>query len=294
MKVNAQTVDTFTPNKYNTLYESTSNISNGSGSFLFAGRTAPMDNKLRRGLLQFDLSSIPTNATVTEAKLTLFMSRSIAGSTNVTLHKTLVDWGQGTSDAGGQEGAGTTSTMNDASWNCSFSMNGSTCITSWTSTGGDFNTSASATTSVSGIGSYEWSSTNMISDVQDWISNTSNNFGWFLLAQESNGTTAKRFDASGTNAPILEVTYSMPLSIDEFSLNNFYVKPNPVKSVFELNLPDSIKEVNVSIYNILGEEIYKSNYSLNSKIDSSNWTSGIYLIRVNTDGNVKTKRFLKL
>ena len=61
------------PQKDNTLYEDPAGqLSNGQGIYLFAGKTNVPS--LRRGLIAFDLASIPTNATITGATLSMFLS----------------------------------------------------------------------------------------------------------------------------------------------------------------------------------------------------------------------------
>lgn len=297
--VNAQTTSTFNLDKYNTIYETesnTQNLSNGSGSYFFSGVSFQGENmNARRGLISFDLSSIPINATITNASLTLFMSRSISNASDVSLHKALNDWGQGGSNAPGQEGAGTNSAEGDASWFCNFSNGASGCITSWSTIGGDFDSSASATVSVDGIGNYTWSSSELIADVQEWINSPSSNLGWFLIGDETTATTsAKRFNASTGTIPVLEITYNT-LTNKEYSLDNdFYIYPNPSNSYIRLVLPNSIESnINIQVYDVLGKKIYTSTYNLNSRIDVSNWASGVYLFKVTFNDNVVTKRFVK-
>ena len=87
------------PQKDNTLYEDpTGQTSNGAGVYFFAGMTGA--NTLRRGLTVFDLTSIPTNATITGATLSMFLSKTHGGSAVVSLSKVLRDWGEGASNAG--------------------------------------------------------------------------------------------------------------------------------------------------------------------------------------------------
>ena len=91
--------------KDNTLYQDpTGQLSNGAGSYLFTGMTD--DSSLRRGLIAFDLSSIPNNATITGATLSMFLSRSGPNSAgvNLSLRKVLSNWGEGASDAGSPGG----------------------------------------------------------------------------------------------------------------------------------------------------------------------------------------------
>jgi hypothetical protein len=199
--------------KDNTLYENeTGTISNGSGAYFFVGRTAAQGGTaIRRGLIAFDIAGqIPEGATITSVTLTMRMSRSVAGNQSVELYRLLADWGEGSSNATGQEGTGASAATDDATWLHTFYNN-----SFWSTAGGDFTASSSASQTVGGIGFYTWgSSTQMVNDVQNWLDNPQENFGWILLGDESSGTTAKRFDSrdNGTqaNRPVLNVTFTTP------------------------------------------------------------------------------------
>ncbi len=200
----------------NTLYESpTGAFSNGVGDFLFTGRVDAGGNRLlRRALVAFDLSAIPSGSIVTSASLRLGMNRSVQiGATSVSLHRMTRLWGEGTSNANGQEGTGAASTNGDATW-----IHSSFSGTNWTTAGGDFINTASATEVLNANGNYTWgSNASMVADVQQWVNNSSNNFGWILLGDESNANlaTALRFlsrtgteSATNFNRPQLTVEFS--------------------------------------------------------------------------------------
>lgn len=193
----------------NTLYEDILGASsNGVGANLFVGKTN--SNLIRRGLVRFNLGIIPAGATVTSATLTMYMSRTINGSQAVTVHRTLADWGEGTSNAGGNEGNGAGATPGDATWVNRFF--GTTNF--WNTAGGDFVAGASSTTSVSGTGSYSWTGAGLVADVQAWVDDPSSNFGWLIKGNEATFPTAKRFDSrensNGSRRPVLSVTYTPP------------------------------------------------------------------------------------
>lgn len=173
----------------NTLYEdATGSFSNGAGDHFFAGQIAAGLN--RRGLIAFDIaSSVPAGATITGVTLTLHMSRTIAGDTDITLHRMLADWGEGASDAPGEEGGGAPAAPGDATWIHAFFD-----TTPWIAAGGDFDLTPSATQVVGGEGFYEWTNPQMIGDVQGWLDDPGGNFGWLVLGDESTPVTAKRFD----------------------------------------------------------------------------------------------------
>src|SRR3954452_18273956 len=78
------TVLSFGASKDNTLYSSSSgNRSNGAGSYFFTGVTS--QGGIRRGVVAFDLTSLPAGSTINAATLTLHMSRTIAQAEPVEL-----------------------------------------------------------------------------------------------------------------------------------------------------------------------------------------------------------------
>ena len=133
------------------------------------------------------------------------MSRTIVGPFDVTLHRVTQDWGEGTSDATGQEGTGIDSATGDATWTHAFSDS-----QAWSTPGGDFVSDSSASTSVDQNGFYTWTSEQLVADVQGWLDDPSSNAGWILLTDETQ-TSAKRFDsrenATEANRPQLVVEY---------------------------------------------------------------------------------------
>ncbi|MCH8223048.1 MAG: protein kinase [Chloroflexi bacterium] len=173
----------------NTLYEDVfGSISNGVGDSLFIGRNAI--GGIRRALLSFDVKgSVPAGSTITSARLTLEMTRTTAGEIAASIYRVLTDWGEGGSDAAGNEGAGATASTGDATWIHSFFAS-----SFWLSSGGDFSDFKSDTILVDGLGSYTFGSTDeLVDDAQDWLDGFSSNNGWIILGDESAPGTAKRF-----------------------------------------------------------------------------------------------------
>src|SRR6266436_5295755 len=194
------------PGKDNTLYEydpAEGDHSNGAGFHFFAGENGMGER--RRGVLAFDIAgSIPPGSTITAVSLTMNMSMTPAGAMTVELHKLLADWGEGTSHAPMGEGDGAPATPNDATWRHRFFD-----TIFWTTQGGDFSATVSASQSVGGIGQYTWSSAQMVADVQSWVNNPASNFGWLVLGDESAIATAKRFDTrESASPPVLTIEYT--------------------------------------------------------------------------------------
>lgn len=193
----------------NTLFEdSLGTLSNGAGQYLFAGRTN--FNVLRRGLIRFDVgAAVPAGSVIEGATLRLNMSRGSSSLAEVTLHRVMRVWGEGASDAEGEEGIGIGAAPGDATWLHTFFPN-----SFWNSPGGDFDPAPSSATLVNVTGLYLWNSTGMAADVQSWLDSPAGSFGWMILADETQFPTAKRFDTRESpeagNRPLLTITYTAP------------------------------------------------------------------------------------
>jgi hypothetical protein len=199
---------TLTPSRDNTIF-SEGEKSNGAGAYLFVGNTGQGNS--RRALVAFDLGdSIPAGSTVQSATFTLQMSRSRAGAEPVSVHRLLANWGEGTSNAPGDEGVGAPATPGDATWTHAF-FGGA----AWASPGGDFVGSPSATMTVDATGPYTWGPTSeLTADVQGWVDASGTNFGWILIGTESGTQTAQRFgsreNSDEASRPTLTIEYSPP------------------------------------------------------------------------------------
>jgi hypothetical protein len=192
----------------NTLYEEVSGaLSNGAGPTFFVGKTG--GGGIRRGLIEFDLSAIPSGSMVESVSLTIFLEQAQSFPTDVTLHEVLAEWGEGASSAGVRGGIGAPATANDATWQHTFSTR-----SFWTNAGGDFQPIASATLEVGAEGStYTWTSPlGLVADVQGWIDAPATNHGWLLRGDESQTGTAKAFAtreaSTAIHRPALTVTFT--------------------------------------------------------------------------------------
>ncbi|HSL18823.1 MAG TPA: PKD domain-containing protein [Methylomirabilota bacterium] len=194
----------------NTIYEPAgSALSNGAGDYMFTGRNG--SGEAARALIMFDVAAeLPSGATVTGVELTLRMSRSPNSTSESTvLHRLQMDWGEAGSNASSGEGGGAPAMDGDATWNNRFHPD-----QAWPTPGGSYETDASASADVGGIGTYTWGSTpQMVSDVQGWLDDPTSNFGWILIGDEGSGPrTAKRFNTrdngDASTRPMLTIEYT--------------------------------------------------------------------------------------
>src|SRR4051794_385123 len=203
---------TITPSADNTLFQDQTSNSNGIGPFLFAGETV-RGFGARRALVKFDVAaSVPAGARIDSVTLKLHVAKDLAGSSaDFGAYLVQANWGEGTSNSGtSKPGDGAPATTNDATWNDRFFP-----ANAWASPGGDFNGAASATTTLAnGPGFYQWSSAQLVADVQGWLNSPSTQFGWLIKDKlESSGGTAQEIDSREStiiaNRPSLTINYTM-------------------------------------------------------------------------------------
>jgi len=202
---------TFSAVKDNTLYAESAGLSNGKGIWVFAGMNGLGD--ARRAVIQFDVDAIPPGSTIVSVTLRMYMSMTVAPAMDVEVHRLTESWGEGDSNAPGEEGGGTAAYPGDATW-----LNRFHNTVNWANLGGDFDPSASAVQSVDGAGFYTWgSNAALVADVQGWIDVPGSNTGWIVIGDESHPTTAKRFDSCNHTfgrGPLLEVEFTtVPLGV---------------------------------------------------------------------------------
>jgi hypothetical protein len=202
------TTVTINPNQDNTICQPNGGeLSNALGD-IYVGRTNQTDSiSRRRGLVSFDVAgNVPSGATITSVQFQLYLNRTAdASSRTISIYSVTDSWGEGTSFYNG--GLCASSTTGDASWDYR-----SYSTTSWTSAGGDYTGTASASISVGTTYQYyTWGSTStMVSDVQGWLNSSSSNYGYIVVGDESTAMNARRFNSreESSNKPQLVVTYT--------------------------------------------------------------------------------------
>lgn len=177
--------------------------SDGTGH-LYAGSTGVnFGPYVRRALVAFDLAAIPTNATLLSAELRLNLNKlgPSAAGTSLNVHRLTESWGEGTSLGGG--GSGAPATPGDATWERRFFD-----TLSWTTVGGSFAGTVSATAIANAAGPVSFISAQLQADVQSWIATPAGNAGWVLRGDETLENSANRFDSRQTGtAPALLLSY---------------------------------------------------------------------------------------
>jgi serine protease AprX len=74
----------------------------------------------------------------------------------------------------------------------------------------------------------------------------------------------------------------------------FAIYPNPTKDFVSVTLPENSKNILITFYNQLGQQVFNKNVdSQNSKLEIQNLSSGIYLYQIEGDNFSKTGKLVK-
>jgi hypothetical protein len=287
---------TIAASKDNTLYQdSTGSLSNGAGIHFFTGQTRL--GSLRRAVVAFSLvDSIPSGATIDSVRLSLTVSKwAETTSREVSLHKVSADWGEGASNAGdSNDGDGAPAQTNDATWVHRFFSSDS-----WSTPGGDFSATVSASAMVGGPGTYGWGgsgSDRLVQDVQEWVNTPGSNFGWILIGGEGTNKSARRYNSreSSSGAPELTIRYiASTTDVADgavevpggFRLNQNYPNPFNPATTMSFSLPVA-SFVTLTVHNVLGEEV--------ATLASRDYPAGVFSVRWDAEGFPSGAYFYRL
>jgi hypothetical protein len=280
----------------NSIYEEGA-LSNGAGDFLFTGVTK--NNQRRRALVRFELTSVvPDGVTIDSSSLVLKPSKVKTGGTDVTVHKVQREWGEGTSDADGQEGKGVSATTDDATWS-----NAKFGVDLWTNPGGDYAAEPSAASKVNLGTDAVFMSSGLAGDVNSWLASPSENHGWIIIGDESTTSTAIRFysreNSEIASRPTLRLYYqgstsTLPLkSID----HDILVYQNNMEGSIVVRSPLNIGKCSIELFSMTGAKAFSGQVQLlegETSVRTGIDKHGLYLYRIISKGVVKSgKLFIR-
>lgn len=195
------------------------NYGSGGSELLQVGYASP-SLMYARTLVQFDLSSIPTDAVIESVQLEFTLGSSGSFVPVIYVHKLNQNWTEGITsfctynNPCNTQGIAVVENGGDVTWNES-SYSG-TLTNTWTTSGGTFAEISSAVSTDVGASTVLYVSESLKNDVSQWVQNGTINFGWILKTDFITNTSAmRRFlsregaSASGNlnSAPRLIVTY---------------------------------------------------------------------------------------
>lgn len=225
-----------------------------------------------RSLVEFDLSIIPANATITNAKLSLYYNPTSAnpghstldGSNSSVLQRITQSWGE-----------------YSVTWN---TMPNTTNVNE-------------VILPQSTANNQDYLDIDVTSLVIDMVNNPSQSFGFMLKLLNESYYRSLLF-ASSDNAninlhPKLEVSYTINTNIDEHQHKpNIELYPNPSDGSFIVS-GDNINAI--EIYNIIGEKV-SSYRGINNQtihnIDINNVAKGVYIVKLIKDDGILSRKIV--
>lgn len=93
-------------------------------------------------------------------------------------------------------------------------------------------------------------------------------------------------------------TTAVPLGVQESTIQNFTLYPNPNNGDFNVQFNStSLENIELSVYDVRGRQIYLNSYAnngfFNENIQLNNLQSGVYLVKVKDGKNEITKKIIK-
>jgi hypothetical protein len=171
------------------------NYGAGGSELLQVGFASPT-GIYARSLIQFDLSSIPSNAVIESASLQFTTASSGTFTPEIRIQRLLQNWTEGTTSfctynaSCNTQGVAITNGGSDVTWNERSYSSANTNL--WTTAGGTFSSETSALSIDVGNTVLQYASSGLKTDVQGWVNNGSTNFGWILRTDFITNTSAMR------------------------------------------------------------------------------------------------------
>jgi len=194
--------------KDNSLF-SEGELSNGAGP-LFAGTGSVGD--IRRALMQFDLTGLPSDSRFNTAMLQIHVNSAETANPqrNTFVNRLTSAWGESASFS---STGGAAAQTGDATWmNRLYSP---ATPTAWTNEGGDISSILSASFGLNAqTGFRGFQGPQLVNDVHSWLTSPAHNFGWLLRSDEAANSTTKqiasREDADEAKRPKLILVHATP------------------------------------------------------------------------------------
>lgn len=77
--------------------------------------------------------------------------------------------------------------------------------------------------------------------------------------------------------------------------NNLKLYPNPSSSILNIEINTVITNAQIEVYDLLGKKVFNQSIESNdtSKIDVSEWETGLYLVKISSENGNQIIRFIK-
>lgn len=129
------------------------------------------------------------------------------------------------------------------------------------------------------------------------ISNPSENYGFRISLVDESPLRRMCFSASEctdqTKRPKLMIVYSPNVGVDNYSINQCEIYPNPATNQMQIRRIDESKPAHIKVYSILGQLLYEDyQYTSSKSIEVSELENGIYMVNISQGNAEMTKKFV--
>ncbi len=125
--------------------------------------------------------------------------------------------------------------------------------------------------------------------------NGRSDFGKTITIQPDNKIILSGY--SYTNAGVAEIIVArydnIILGTNDYRDLEFQLYPNPASEQVTIQLSDVSSNYQLEIFNVLGQKVFTSEIQGIRNINVSDWASGTYLIKLNSENNSRVVRFIK-
>jgi hypothetical protein len=111
---------------------------------------------------------------------------------------------------------------------------------------------------------------------------------------DSDFTTVGLAEYMASAKPFLDIEYSETLTTEEFNASNIKLYPNPVKNNFKIKGLESGTSYQLEILTVQGQVVSKiNNYNSKEVISTETLTNGLYIVKIVSNNSQKSLKFIK-
>ncbi len=113
------------------------------------------------------------------------------------------------------------------------------------------------------------------------------------LVRESSSIYANPTIQLGHGIPNFELAFQTLSTPEDIIQNTIQVFPNPTKAIVYITMPQTYQNAKITLGTLVGNTIKTYTTSRNSSIDTSQLAAGMYLLRIEANGEQFTKKLIK-
>ena len=283
-----------------TVYETESNNANGKAEFMKI-KNSGTSNTIA-SFFKFDLSNIPENADVLEVGFE-FRANLVSTFANIRIRVMEESWSEGDADPN-DVAAGEAASQGDVTWDYADYDNtpwsGGNARNAWSnSTPAVAQATIDQNNPIIKFPAVANDSANIISMVQNWVSDPSSNHGIALFATGATHDVNINSRHASNNRPELYIKYQAdpPTSVEDHTSNisDVNVFPNPAVNTLNISgLSNSVERIEILDLSGRVVDVVSTN-TVNETAVTVNlnaYNSGTFLLRVSDKENVSVNKFV--